>query len=108
METRTFRVLAPMEPEADTGALCQLLLAVFPPPRTLVRRIYVSPPLSTEYFIPEMYEAYEEILNVEAEAKMAALDHASRLSAPLESAGSSRRSWSMSSCTCRSWRSASC
>jgi nucleotide-binding universal stress UspA family protein len=87
METRQFRVLAPMEPEGDTEALCRTLLAVFPPPRTLVRRIYVSPPVSTEYFIPEMYEAYEEILHVEAEAKMAALDHARRLSAPLESAG---------------------
>ena len=87
METRKFRVLAPMEPEQDAEALCRMLLAVFPPPRTVVRRIYVSPPVSTEYFIPEMYEAYDEILHVEAEAKMAALDHARRLSSPLESAG---------------------
>jgi nucleotide-binding universal stress UspA family protein len=87
METRNFRVLAPMEPEEDAQALCRMLLAVFPPRRTLLRRIYVSPPISTEYFIPEMYEAYEEIVHVEAEAKMAALEHARRLSTPLESAG---------------------
>jgi nucleotide-binding universal stress UspA family protein len=87
METRTFRVLAPMEPEEDAQALCRLLQVVFPPPRTLLRRIFVSPPVATEYFIPEMYEAYEEILNVEAEARMAALDHARRLSRPLEIAG---------------------
>jgi len=87
METRNFRVLAPMEPEEDAAGLCRMLLPVFPPSRTVLRRIYVSPPISTEYFIPEMYEAYEEILHVEAEAKRAALGHARRLCAPLEDAG---------------------
>jgi len=87
MESLTIRVITPMIPEEHAGGLCRLLGALFPPARTAVRRIYVSPSLATEYFMPEMYGSYDEIVRVDAEVRAAALERAGRESASLERAG---------------------
>jgi nucleotide-binding universal stress UspA family protein len=86
-DTGRFRILLPMAPEEPCGESLALLAALFPPAETHVRRLYVSRPLQSEAFVPEMYADFEEIARIDREARLAANDLARRNSEALERAG---------------------
>lgn len=86
-DSSRFRVLLPMAPEEGCGEALPLLKAIFNPAQTHVRRLYVSRPLQSEAFVPEMYADFEEIARIDREARLAANDLARRNSEILERAG---------------------
>lgn len=86
-DTDRFRILLPMAPEEPCGESLALLKGIFPPAETHVRRLYVSRPLQSEAFVPEMYADFEEIARIDREARLAANDLSRRNSEPLEQAG---------------------
>jgi len=82
-----FRILLPMAPEEPGDEVLPLLSAIFPPPATHVRRLYVSRPLHAEAFLPEMYADFDEIARIDRDARLGANDLARRNSEPLARAG---------------------
>jgi len=82
-----FRILLPMAPEEPCDEVLPLLSAIFPPPATHVRRLYVSRPLHAEAFLPEMYADFDEIARIDRDARLGANDLARRNSEPLARAG---------------------
>ena len=86
-DSNRFRILLPMAPEETCDEVLPLLKAIFPPAETHVRRLYVSRPLQSEAFVPEMYADFEEIARIDREARLAANDLSRRNSEPLERAG---------------------
>ncbi len=82
-----FRILLPMAPEERCDDVLRLLSAIHSPSATHVRRLYVSRPLGSDAFLPEMYADFEEISRIEREARLAAHELARRNTEPLEQAG---------------------